>query len=140
MYYKLCERTNGKKYYSYLIIYVDDILCIDFEPRHTMNAIGELFCRKPGSVESPKMYLGSDVRKWEYQASDGTISECYALGANSYVKEAIKSVKSQVIKYNFKYPKNKKNMGAHLFLAVPIARSWMTLKSAMLIRYTCTRI
>ena len=107
MYYKLKEKNN-KKYYSYLIIYVDDILCIDHEPKDTMVMIGEIFKLKPGSVEVPKMYLGTDVRQWEYQSVDGKVEKCYALAANSYVKEAIKVAKLQVDKHGLEYPKIKR--------------------------------
>ena len=108
MYYKLKKTDDGTSYYAYLIIYVDDILCIDFQPEATMSMIGEIFRVKPGSVEVPKMYLGIDVRKWDYQTSDGQIKGCYALAANSYVKEAVKNTKLQVAKYGLDYPRIKR--------------------------------
>ena len=107
VYFKLRKKEDGTKYYAYLIIYVDDILCINFEPEITMSMIGEISRIKPGSVTAPKMYLGADIQKWEYQASDGQLNECYALAANSYVKEAIKNAKSQLRKYGLEYPKGK---------------------------------
>ena len=108
MYYKLQKSKEGKFYYAYLIIYIDDILCVDVKPQETMDKIGELFRIKPGSVESPTMFLGTDVRSWEYQSADGNIRNCFALGANSYVKEAIRNVKLQVAKHKLQYPKSKR--------------------------------
>ena len=47
VYFKLKKKEDETKYYAYLIIYVDDILCIDFEPEITMSMIGEIFRIKP---------------------------------------------------------------------------------------------
>ena len=56
VYFKLNKKKVGTRYYAYLISYVDDILCIDFEPEITMSMIGEIFRIKPGLVSAPKMY------------------------------------------------------------------------------------
>ena len=102
-------KDDGLKYYAYLVIYVDDILCIDINPKATIDSIGELFRIKKGSVSQPSMYLGTDVRKWNYQTCDGESGECYALGANSYVNEAIKIVKRGVAKHELTFPSGKKS-------------------------------
>ena len=39
VYFKLKKKEDGTRYYAYLIIYVDDILCIDFEPEITKSMI-----------------------------------------------------------------------------------------------------
>ena len=39
VYLKPCKRPDGTKYYSYLIIYVDDVLCIHHNPKSTMDMI-----------------------------------------------------------------------------------------------------
>ena len=109
VYYKSKVRKDGSKYYAYLVIYVDDILCIDINPKETIDLIGELFRIKKGSVTQPSMYLGTDVRKWSYQSCNGESGECYALGANSYVNEAIKIVKRGVLKRELTFPSGKKS-------------------------------
>ena len=112
MYFKPKVKQDGTLYYSYLIIYVDDIICIDIDPIQEMNAIGRIFQIKEGSVSKPKLYLGADVRGWEYQGSDGTLSNCYAIGSNSYLKEALKNVKALVKKHNLEFPTSKRHTGA----------------------------
>ena len=77
-YYKAKTKKNGSTYYAYLVIYVDDILCVDVNPKETIDAIGELFRIKKGSVKPPSMYLGTDVRKWNYQTCDEESGEFYA--------------------------------------------------------------
>ena len=45
------------KYYSYLVIYVDDVLCIDINTNIAIDKSGELFRIKDGSIETPTRYL-----------------------------------------------------------------------------------
>lgn len=88
VYIKVKEKADGKKYYYYLIIYVDDVLCIDIDPGKTIVKIGTIYRVKPDSVKSPCMYLGMDIREWQIQNADRIESKCYTVGANSYVKGA----------------------------------------------------
>jgi len=75
------------------VVYVDDVLCIREKPKEVMDQLASFF-RLKDNPTSPSMYLGTDVRPWTYQRSDGSSSKCWALGANTYVKEAIKVVET----------------------------------------------
>ena len=88
VYRKPCKKPDGSKYYSYLIIYVDDVLCIHHNPKITMDAISGKYRLKSG-IKDPKMYLGTDIRKWNYANPEGGSSSCWALGSTTYVKEAV---------------------------------------------------
>jgi len=63
VYYKAQSRADGSRYYSYLIIYVDDVPYIDVKPAVTIEKIGNIYRVKPESVKIPDMYLGIDIRK-----------------------------------------------------------------------------
>ena len=63
VYMKAKVKKNGDKYYRYLIIYMDDVLCIDEVPKQIISHIGKLFRIKDGSNEEPKIYLGANIRK-----------------------------------------------------------------------------
>jgi hypothetical protein len=89
VYRKPMLKLDGTAYYSYLVVYVDDVLCMHEYPKQVMDQIQETF-RLKDTVETPKLYLGTDVRKWKCESSDGTTKECWALGSSSYIKEAIK--------------------------------------------------
>ena len=102
VYLKPCKRPDGTKYYSYLIIYVDDVLCIHHNPKSTMDMISGKYRLKAG-IEDPKMYLGTDVRKWNYTGSEGTTSLCWALSSTTYIKEAICVTESLMKKHNLTY-------------------------------------
>ena len=112
VYYKPKIKPDGSEYYAYLIIYVDDILSIDLDPGKVIEEINQIFQVKEGSVNFPKMYLGTDVRKWTVQSVEGISSQCYALGSSSYIKEAIKVAKGNCSKYGMKFPVGKKTAGA----------------------------
>jgi len=110
VYIKACTCNDGTKYYSYLIIYVDDVLCIDENPEDVIDKIVSVYRVKEGSVEKPKTYLGMNIRKWVRQSAKGDTLHCYALGADTYVKEALCIVKNLCAKNKLKfYPKTKSN-------------------------------
>ena len=67
------------------------------------------FFRLKDNPTPPSMYLGTDVRPWTYQRSDGSSSKCWALGANTYVKEAIKVAESQKIKFGITHSSTWRN-------------------------------
>ena len=93
VYLKPKVKPDGTKYYAYLIVYVDDVLSIDFNPKEAIDKISNVFRIKEGSVQSPDMYLGMDVRKRTIQDHEGNEINCFSLAANSYVKEAVKIAK-----------------------------------------------
>ena len=86
IWYKESTKENGEKYYSYICIYVDDILICSGKPKRYMDKLGEIFHLKPESVKVPDVYLGADVRKKE--TVDGR--NIWIIGANKYLKEALR--------------------------------------------------
>ena len=108
VYMKPKVTSNGRKYYSYLVIYVDDVLCIDENPEATIKIIGDTFRIKEGSTSFPKMYLGANVRKWTSQGNDGVNINCYALGSESYVREAIRIVEIKMKEHDLHYSSRRK--------------------------------
>ena len=108
VYRRVETRPDGSAYYSYLVVYVDDVLCVHHSPNMVMDRLGTLFRLKDG-VSEPSMYLGTDVKKWDYQRNDGTTGQCWALGANSYVKEALKVVAALSAKHSLKHTSSRKN-------------------------------
>ena len=47
---------DNLEYYSYILCYVDDILCIHHDPDDVLNKLNEYVSLKPGSFGSPDMY------------------------------------------------------------------------------------
>jgi hypothetical protein len=46
-----------------ILVYVDEILIFSKEPKVKMDAIGQLYELKSGSVKEPDIYLGEDIEK-----------------------------------------------------------------------------
>ena len=89
VYRKVFKKPDGSQYYSYLIIYVDDVMCVHHNPIITMERIQATYRLKKG-IEKTKMYLGTDMRKWSSTEEDGSQSWCWALESCSYVKEVVR--------------------------------------------------
>jgi hypothetical protein len=80
-------------HYEMILVYVDDILIFSKEPKVIMDAIGQLYELKSGSVKEPDIYLGADIEK--VQLPDGR-SE-WSLLSKTYVKNAVKVVEALLI-------------------------------------------
>ena len=52
------REVNERGHYSYVVIYVDDILCVHEYPKRIMYKFGSVYRLKDGSVEKPKGTLG----------------------------------------------------------------------------------
>ena len=100
--------TTGKKYYSYLIVYVDDVLCVHEHPKSVLDVINGTFRLKNGIDENPSTYLGADIRQWTYTNNEGIESQCWAMGSQNYVKEAIRICESQMANHTLTYPTSKR--------------------------------
>ena len=95
VWYRKDVNDQGIEYYSYICIYVDDILIISDSCQKYMSMINETFMVKPESIKVPDTYLGADVRQKKTQ--DG--SNIWILGSNSYLKEALR-VYNGILKEN----------------------------------------
>ena len=95
---------NGNKYYAYLVVYVDDLLSIDINPKDAIDVIGANFLIKDGSVGFPTNYLGSTIRNWKATSLDGSEFDTYAMGSTLYVKEAVRICKARMQEFDLKFP------------------------------------
>ena len=68
---KQATKPDGTKYWSYIIVYVDNVLCIDHDPKSMMKMISEIYRMKEGSIETPKVYLGANIKQWNLQDENG---------------------------------------------------------------------
>ena len=110
VYRKARTRDDGRHYYLYLIIYVDDVLYCDIDPGPVMAQINMGFRLKNEKIEVSSMYyLGTDVKDWEYIDNNGQDSRFWALGAESYIKEAIRISEKLMEKHNLQYTSTKRH-------------------------------
>ena len=60
---KEATKFDGTKYWAYIIVYVD--VCIDHDAKATMNQISDIYHMKEGSIETPIVYLGANIKEWK---------------------------------------------------------------------------
>ena len=59
---KACVTTDGREYYSYVLLYVDDALAIHEDAIAVLKRMDRYFKMKEGSIGDPDVYLGSRIR------------------------------------------------------------------------------
>ena len=101
LWYKAETRPNdGSRYYTYILCYIDDILCIHHDPMTVLNRINDYMPLKPGSVGDPDIYLGAKLRKTRL---DNNVL-AWSLSPSKYVKQAVKNCQQHLKdKLNAKY-------------------------------------
>ena len=54
---------DGVAYYAYILCYVDDLLSIVHNAEDVLRWLDKYFMLKPGSLNNPDIYLGSQLKK-----------------------------------------------------------------------------
>ena len=103
LWYKPSVAPDGFKYYSYILVYVDDLIIIDKDPRSFMEMVKTSFTVKPSSIEEPTSYLGADITKLVDQVSGRT--RTWTMGSANYCSKAIKNLKSKLKEDGFEFNK-----------------------------------
>jgi hypothetical protein len=53
---------DGMLYWAYILIYVDEILCVHHDPGTHIAKLDEYFMMKEGSIQVPSFYLGAKLK------------------------------------------------------------------------------
>ena len=85
-------RLDGVTYYEYLLLYIDDCLCVSEDPKDALLHLDKYFPMKPDSLGPPKIYLAGKVSK--VQLSNGV--SAWAFSSSQYVHESIRAVEEQL--------------------------------------------
>ena len=100
VYLRPAVKSNGFKYYEYVLCYVDDVLCISDNPMTTMLGIQKKFKLKDDKIEPPEMYLGAGLS----MMMNETNHECWAMSSDSYCKAAVANVEEALKKEGLRLP------------------------------------
>ena len=87
-YKKMVRPSDGYHYYSYMCLYVDDILSISHDPTSDLEAIGKYFEFKKDSIGTPDIYLGAKLR--ESTLPNGV--KAWGMSPSKYIQEAVRNV------------------------------------------------
>ena len=60
-------RTDGLDYYEYILLYVDNCLCISENLNPALLQVDKYFPIKPASLGPPKTYLGEQFQRYNFQ-------------------------------------------------------------------------
>ena len=82
-------RTDGSRYYEYVLLYTDDCLVISDNADEVLRIeIGGMWELKEESIGPPSLYLGGTMRQVELE----TGVKVWAFGSSQYVQAAVKNV------------------------------------------------
>ncbi len=90
---KVCtwETADGpEKYYFYIFIYVDNILCIHNDPNSILTQIDNYLLLKPDMVGKPDVYLGAKLKLM--QLKNGVLA--WGLSLSKCVEEVYVTARS----------------------------------------------
>jgi hypothetical protein len=90
-------KPNGFKYWSYVLVYTDDILVVNHEPMVVMDYLASRYTLKPGSVKEPDQYLGSQISKFYIDGADNPKKPRWAMSSEKYVKQAVAEVEQELL-------------------------------------------
>ena len=94
LWYKSMVRPEDRfKYYSYVLLYVDDCLCICHEAEQEIHKIDKFFKMKNGSISDPDVYLSAKLTTM--MMPNGV--KAWALSSSKDVQEAVQNCKKYLM-------------------------------------------
>ena len=85
------KKDDGTPYWEYVLLYVDDVLCISQDGTKVINdEIGRYFYVKEGSVGPPSIYLGNKVS--QVTLANGV--KAWSFSSSQYVQAAVSNVEN----------------------------------------------
>jgi hypothetical protein len=84
---KTCH-DSGVLYWEYILIYLDDILCVHHDPCAPIFKLDECFKMKEGSIQVPTFYLGAKMKK--NVLPNGVVA--WGMSSINYLQSAVHNV------------------------------------------------
>jgi hypothetical protein len=80
---------DGVLYWAYILIFVDDILCVHHDPGAPLTKFDKYLKMKEGSIQVPTFYLGAKLKKTALPNS----VVAWGMISSKYVQSAVQNVK-----------------------------------------------
>ena len=90
---KAAVKPDGEEYYEYILVYVDDILCISHKAKETMRLIAKDFKFKKDEIKPPEIYLGARLERKNLNGKN-----VWTMTSVDYLKAAIKNLEDRLEK------------------------------------------
>jgi hypothetical protein len=79
---------DGVLYWAYMLICVDDILCVHHDPGSPLANLDEYFKMKEGYIQVPTFYLGAKLKNTVL--TNGVVA--WGMSSSKYVQSAVQNV------------------------------------------------
>jgi hypothetical protein len=79
---------DGVNYWAFILIYVNDILCVHHDPGTSLAQNDKYFKMNPGSILEPTFYLGAKFKKTVM--TNGVVA--WGMSSSKYVQVAVQTV------------------------------------------------
>ena len=100
-----CTDGHGNEFYEYMLVYVDDIMSVSFDPDKAINQFKDYgFTLKGGSASVPESYVGTELNYKRLQIHE---TDCWTLNTTKYIKNAIENLEQRLTKINRSLPTSK---------------------------------
>ena len=86
------DDSPAERYYSYVLCYVDDIMCIHHDAMSVLKEVDKYFKLKPDSVGDPDIYLGSKLKQMTLE--NGVTA--WGMSASKYVQESVRNCETHL--------------------------------------------
>ena len=97
---KRFTKPNGEPYYGYMLLYVDDALCVNHDAEAELKTLDRYFKMKPGSIGDPDIYLGGKISQFDLSdTDDGQGQKTWGLSPAKYVTAAIANTEEYLAKH-----------------------------------------
>jgi hypothetical protein len=80
---------DGVSYWAYILIYMDDILCVHHDTGSPLAKLDEYFKMREGSIHVPSFYLGDKLKK-TVLPNDVV---AWGMSSSKYVQSDVQNVK-----------------------------------------------
>ena len=100
MFMRPALKSNSFKYYEYVLYYVDDVVCISYNPSATMFRLQDKFKLKDDKIEEPYTYLGDQFT----QFNNETNKEYWEISSDKYCASVVANVSTLLEKKGRKLP------------------------------------
>jgi hypothetical protein len=84
---------DGVLYWAYILIYVDDILCVHHDPGAPLAKLDEYFKMKEGSIHISTFYLGAKLKKTVLP--NGVVA--WYMSSRKYVQSAVQNAQDYMV-------------------------------------------
>ena len=100
VWYRASAKPDGERYYEYMLVYVDDLLCVGHDAKATMSELKRFTKFKKDKIEPPQMYLGATLEEKDLNGK-----RTWTMSSREYLKAAVTNVEERMIKeFKMKFP------------------------------------